>query len=427
MQLIKKKRKKRNEKRQSSLRTAIRSKMGLALCHSLPRDVAVQVALILLFVAFILQAAAIGLHTRKDGGGYFTVKGKSSSRSNALVLLAAHPATYIPLTSVLHTGTGTTAQKLCNPSADPLTYACARFAESFHVVNGLTLGSFITNFVVVVLGVFVVARLSHSTLGLLFRLTYTACVPTVLQCAAVGCFFARTVPHARRDAANAGRYAYGEIKFHRRPAVNLMIAATALLCAALVILFVRWVSVICLRVHFERHKEHSQKEVKQMTEAHMVNDDWTRQKQILLSHARSVQVEMAVKRPHKSDLFSASATARNSEPFPPHPMEPTAEPTAEPHRGADRALEDYDEGTLHFRVTSSVTPLTGYGSASRGAAADAGGRDGPSFESTNANKSTAEAANAGAGKELAMPADDTHNFSDTEVGHSREGSFAAPN
>jgi hypothetical protein len=402
--------------------------MGLALCHSLPRDVPVQVALLLYFVASILQAASIGLHTRNDGGGYFTLKNVSSSRSNALVLLAAHPATYIPPTSALHTSPGTAAQKLCNPSADPLTYSCARFAEAFHIVNGLTISSFITNFVVVLLGVFLLVRLSRSTLGLLFRLTYAACVPMVLQCAAAGCFFARVVPHARRDTALAAGYSNSAIKFHRRPAANLMISATALLCAGFVVLFVRWMSVICLRVHFEGSKEHTKKEVKQMTEAHMVNDDWTRQKQILLSHARSVQVEMAVKNPQKGE-YSASATARSSEPFPPRPIDTNPEG----NRNARHSSEDSDADTLHFRATSNVTPLTGHGSPGQGrASAGAGDSKGPTFDTGDASRSRTgqtllPAGQTGEGNALDMSPEDTHPFSDAEVRISRRSGSAASN
>ncbi|KPA80132.1 hypothetical protein ABB37_05124 [Leptomonas pyrrhocoris] len=398
--------------------------MGLALCHSLPRDVAVQVCLLLFLVALILQAAAIGLHTRNDGGGYFTLKGTSSARSNALVLLAAHPATYIPPSSVLNTGTGTAATKLCNPSAAVLTYSCARFAESFHVVNGLTLSSFITNAITLVLSVFVLVRLSHSTQGLLFRLMYATCGPVVLQCAAVGCFFARTVPHARRDTAAAAGYGDGQIKFHRRPATNLMIAATALLCAGFVIVFSRWVSVICLRLHFEEHKEHTKEEVEQMTKAHMVNDDWTRQKQILLSHARSVQVEMAVKNPHKGDRFSASATARSGEPFPSQSIDTGVRA----HRPGGLSDEEPDAGTLHFRAASSVTPLTGHASPGRGAAASSSGRKGSTaFEDADGRTSGIDQmpppplTQAGEGNEVVMSTNDTHPFSEAEAYDTRHG------
>ncbi|KPI87748.1 hypothetical protein ABL78_3157 [Leptomonas seymouri] len=402
--------------------------MGLALCHSIPRDVLVQVSLLLFFVALILQAAAIGLHTRNDGGGYFTLKGTPSARSNALVLLAAHPATYIPPTSVIHTSTETTATKLCNPSADILTYSCARFAESFHIVNGLTLASFITNAVVLVIGLFALVRLSHSTVGLLFRLTYATCVPVVLQCAAVGCFFARTVPHARRDTAAKAGYSDNQVKFHRGPVVNLMIAATALLCAGFVMVFVRWVLVLCLRLHFAEHKEHTKAEVKLITEAHMVNDDWTRQKQILLSHARSVHVEMAVKNPHKGDRFSALAAAQSSEPF--HQQLSDASPAS--HHASSHSEEHSYTDPQHESAASSAAPLAGHSDSDRGAvASSSNGKNATAFESAGAGRSSTNptlpppASQGDGGSEPAMSTDATPAFSKAEMHDAHGGGFAA--
>ncbi|KAG5488593.1 hypothetical protein JIQ42_00201 [Leishmania sp. Namibia] len=281
--------------------------MVLALCHSIPRNVEVQVALLLLFVTAVLQAAAIGLHRSYDAAGYFTLRGTGSSIAQAVGCVAAHPATY--------TRNGSVLVKLCDPSAAMLTRSCARFAEAYHAVNGLTVSSFVTCVVAFVAGVFVVVRVSRTTVSLLCRLTCAACVPAALQCAAVGVFFARVVPHARRDTARAGGWGEGELVFHRRAAADLMVAAAALVCAGLVLLVGRWMFVLCVRRQFEREPEHTKEGVRRLTAAHMVNDDWVRQRQILLSHARSVKVEMAVKRLHGGVDVLAASTSASHEPY----------------------------------------------------------------------------------------------------------------
>lgn len=317
--------------------------MGLALCHSIPRDVVVQVALLLLFVTIVLQAAAIGLHGSDDAAGFFTVKGSGSSLSAAVALVAAHPATYAGPGSTLSSGGARV--KICDPSAAMLSNACGRFAEAFHAVNGLTVSSFVTGVVAVAMGIFVVSRVCTTTLGLLFRLGCIACVPAVLQCAAVGVFFAHVVPHARRDTARVGGWAAGDLTFHRRPAAGLMAAATALACAALVLLFVRWIVVLCVRRQFEKRPEQTAAEVERVTAAHMVNDDWLRQQQILLSHAHSVKVEMAVKRSPPGGDWLGSSVNGQREPY----HQPLTESAVDP-RQTSSAVDD-DEDTLHFHFS----------------------------------------------------------------------------
>ncbi|KAG5464019.1 hypothetical protein LSCM1_00198 [Leishmania martiniquensis] len=277
--------------------------MVLALCHSIPRDVEVQAALLLLFVTAALQAAAIGLRHSYDAAGYFTLRGSGLS----VATVAGHPAIY--------TWNGSTLVKLCDPSAATLTRSCARFAEAFHAVNGLTVSSFVTCVLAVVAAVFVVVRVSRTTVGLLCRLACAACVPAALQCAAVGFFFARVVPHARRDAARAGGRGEGELVFHRRVAADLMVAAAALVSAGLVLLVARWMFVLCVRRQFESEPEHTKEGVRRLTAAHMVNDDGVRQRQILMSHARSVKVEMAVKRLHGGVDVLAASTSASHEPY----------------------------------------------------------------------------------------------------------------
>ncbi|KAK7199909.1 hypothetical protein NESM_000038800 [Novymonas esmeraldas] len=345
--------------------------MGLALCHSVPRDVVVQLALLLLFVTLVLQAASIGLHGSNDAAGYFTLRGTASSRAQAVVLVAAHPATYLPPGSAVAGGSATASVHLCNPSAETLSYSCARFAEAFHAVNGLTVSSFVACVTTVVVGVFVVARMSHTTLSLLYRLLFAACVPAALQCAAVGVFFARVVPHGRQDAARLGGWPAGELRFHRRAAANLMVSATALVCAAAVMLFARWLSVLCMRRQFESEREHTEGDVQKLTAAHMVNDDWLRQRQILLSHARSVKVEMAVKGSHGGAEALSASTGGQREPYNPR----QTDSTQDPRRNSSSAGGDSDEDTLHFHM--SIDPASRARSAVVAERASAAEQTGP--------------------------------------------------
>lgn len=236
----------------------------------------------------------MGRHRSRTAAGFFTRKGSDVR----VAYVAAHPAIYEP-TSL------DTATYLCNPSAATMTLYCARFAESFHVLNGLLLTSFIVCVLAVIAGLFVVTRVSHTTTGILGRLCVLFTPSTALQFSVTGVFYADCVSHAREDvhrrlaSANAAD-AHLPLVFHRRYVANLLIAATALMGAGYCILLSRYLYTYLTRVRLMKENIR-QGDVTAMMGMHFVPDDWVRQKQILRSHARSVQVEMMMKNDENAD------------------------------------------------------------------------------------------------------------------------------
>lgn len=262
--------------------------MGLALCHTVPRDVVLQIGLVLFLAALVLQAVTLNSQNRATAAGSFV----SKDGTDAVVgYIAGYPATY--------SGGASPRTKVCNPTAPLLRFHCARFAESYHTLNGLVLASFVSTSFAFFGGGFVIARISETTLVLLDRILMLATVPVSLQCAVLGIFFVRTVPNARLDLIEALSLTApaNELAFHRGHAANLMIAATALLCAAYLLIAVRWAMSRLTRLVLlsERRTGPTPNEVKVATTLHLANDDWARQMQILRSHARSVEVEINMK------------------------------------------------------------------------------------------------------------------------------------
>ncbi|EPY31459.1 hypothetical protein STCU_03445 [Strigomonas culicis] len=274
--------------------------MGLALCHSIPRDIFAYVALLLLFIGFILQIGIIARHDSATGAGYITRAGGGASEAVAYV--AVHPALY-GVRSVSASGSTAAisvvdrAAKLCNPSTAELSFHCARFAEAYHTVNGVTLASFISSVLAFFFGMFVSGRCSHKTSDILGRLALALAIPTALQCALLGLFYVRIVGNAKKVVLVDGGLdtTTASLVFHRGYATDLAIASTALFSAASLLLTVRWGIVVCTRMRLKRSARSNPSDAERMKSMHLVNDDWQRQMQVLRSHARSVHVEMLIR------------------------------------------------------------------------------------------------------------------------------------
>ncbi|CAD2214322.1 hypothetical protein, conserved [Angomonas deanei] len=294
--------------------------MGLALCHSLPRDVLIHLALLLLFAAFVLQIGFIGRHFSTSGAGYIARKGEKGKEA-ALAYVALHPALYSVKTVdgkvVVDDGV-----KLCNPSAPVLNFHCARFGEGFHNVNGLVLASFISAVIGFVIVVFIVGRVARTTASLLYRTLMCITLPMTLQCAALGIFFARVIGNAKKEVMILNDFpADTKLYFHLRYGPCLAITSTALFCVAFILAFIRWIVTICLRNRLK--KTGSPTDAERVKKMHLVNDDWERQKQILRSHARSVQVEKEIKDDVGSErmTFHQSCNKERADVTPPHEEE----------------------------------------------------------------------------------------------------------
>lgn len=272
--------------------------MGVAVCHSIPRDGVVLVSVGVIAISLILQAVVFGEHGSERGSGFFT-SGKGNSVSDAVAFVGGHASIYDFTYSVRYQSRrgqvdSSTVGVLCDASGDTLSNPCFRFLESFHALNGLFVSSFVVCFLCIVFCVFFVVRVSRSTLQLLVRICIAMCLPMTLYCALVGVFFTRVVPNALDAVAVARGLEENVLVFHRHWGPNLLITSMVLSCVAFIACVVRCASVWYLRKRFLASKQHTREQVEGITRNYMINDDWVRQRQILLSHARSVEVEIAV-------------------------------------------------------------------------------------------------------------------------------------
>lgn len=321
--------------------------MGLSLCHSVPRDALILVAIALFVVAFILEAIVVGRHSSTTSAGFLTDKG-GADPSARIGFIAGHPATYAGATAAV-------LVKHCDPSASVLLYNCARFAEAYHFLNGLVLASLITCVIFVLVSLFVVVRVSRTTTQALFNLQCLAGVPAALQCAALVIFFVRVVPNAKDDfivASFAGDRSV-RLAFHRRYATNLMIAATVFVCVGWLAIVAKYFAALCTRQRLKR-KNVEKQDMAAMMKMHLVNDDWQRQKQILRTHAKSVQVEMEIRKEDEEQMGRHSHNHSSNHSIHRNPHHHADNANHAPLSASPSAPGDHGEGASNSPASAGV-------------------------------------------------------------------------
>ncbi|KAH9582276.1 hypothetical protein LSM04_008841 [Trypanosoma melophagium] len=257
--------------------------MGLALCHLFPRDVVLQIALLFLLVSCVLQGVLVGSYDRDRVTGTITLQGRSTSGVDVV-----HIATY-PL---IYTDNGT---RICGMSANAdLVYVdCAHFVEGFHAVCGLFLSSFIVSVVVLLFCAFCVVPLSKTTTLLIATVFALFLFPISLHSAAIGMFFSSCVRYARSIVGRVV-FAGADVEFHRRPLANVAVASEVCIGIGFLLTLIRFVLAVLFRKSVKR-RDIVRRDIGSLMQRHIVNDDWERQRTVLQSHARSVQLEMVIR------------------------------------------------------------------------------------------------------------------------------------
>lgn len=251
---------------------------NLALCSSFPRDVCLRIACLLLLCSLVIEAVAISAHSSHHAGGTIKINGVAQGK------VAGHVAVYGP--------DGLT--KICNPASAMLTRDCARYIESFHVLNGLLLTSIIGVGVCFLYIVFVAARLGGSSLDMVQWVFVLVCVPFSVHCGAVGVFFSQTLPHAK-SIIQASAGSTSSTSYNYAWPVVLMLVTLIVMGFAFVVVLGRLIFGAVFSLVFASKLTHTPAEIEMMKRLYIINDDWERQKQILRSHAKSVQVEIKMK------------------------------------------------------------------------------------------------------------------------------------
>ncbi|EKF32430.1 hypothetical protein MOQ_003715 [Trypanosoma cruzi marinkellei] len=254
--------------------------MGLALCHRFPRDGVVQVGLFFLLASCILQAILIGSHDKEKGGGSIVPVDRIIGVDD-VVHIGALPAVYV--------GDGN-AICLWSADFDLISVECARFVEAFHAVIGLFLSCFIVSVVSLLFAVFFIVPISRTTTFMLTGMLLALFLPITLHTAAIGVFFHQCKRYANEIASRLVFFG-AEVEFRREYMANVAIGSEACLAAGFLILFVRFLLSVIYRQSIKQ-RDIVRRDIGKFMRRHLVNDDWERQKAVLQSHARSVQLEI---------------------------------------------------------------------------------------------------------------------------------------
>ncbi|KAF5224897.1 hypothetical protein ECC02_001830 [Trypanosoma cruzi] len=254
--------------------------MVLAFCHRFPRDGVVQVGLFFLLASCILQAILIGSHNKeKDSGSIVPLDGRIGA--GQVVYIGALPAVYL--------GDG---NAICLWSADSnlISVGCARFVEAFHAVIGLFLSCFIVSVLSLLFAVFLIVPISRTTTFMLAGMLLALFLPITLHTAAIGVFFHQCERYAKEIASRVV-FLGAKVEFRRGYMANVAIGSEACLAAGFLILFVRFLLAVIYRQSVKK-RDIVRRDIGKFMRRHLVNDDWERQKAVLQSHARSVQLEI---------------------------------------------------------------------------------------------------------------------------------------
>lgn len=263
--------------------------MGLALCHRVPRHPVVYVALGLLLCSGIFQVVCIALVNRNDGGGVL----KSDKRSGSVAYIAAGPQIF----GCKDTGDNCSLDS-CSMRLDWISRDCANFLEGFHTVNSCVIVGFSFTILSLVFSSFFALPLGGNPGHILLRLVVAVALPTGFICGAVCTFFIRVVSAAKNaiskwstNTVDSGVTDLGTIHFSGGVVLYLYLVATALACAALLMMIVFAVIEWCTASDVPQTEERKNKRSGVLPP----NDDYLRQRGVLTNHARTVWAEIQFK------------------------------------------------------------------------------------------------------------------------------------
>lgn len=292
--------------------------MGLALCHTLPRDQLMRFSVVLMVTAFILILIMFGEHETSKLLGSFKLNGRVVAELNGYrVRFPGVPLNLCPRPSaadivsvlaqpeVVARFSGNSSGVLQDiaflsifvangtlPSA--ATDACDKYerytkdAAIAHITGGVLM--FVCTLVIALL----IVPCASTTTKMVLMFWLCILLPFALSVAGTAVFDDMARDKAEDFLRAAGAVPSGsELKFKFGFGFNLAIASTALLAAAFAIATFRLVHVLLLRPG-NKQSVISRKDIGGLMQLHLVNDDWVRQKKLWAMHAQQVECDIVV-------------------------------------------------------------------------------------------------------------------------------------
>nr|CCC93780.1 unnamed protein product [Trypanosoma congolense IL3000] len=257
--------------------------MVFALCHVVPRNIAHQIALTFLFASCVLQLVVVASYGRESGVGTIRLHGSQGGSAGSV---------YISTLPKLRTAEGKTLCEMVKDS-DRVYVGCARFVSSFRMVCGILVYSLILSVLAFFLGTFCVVPLCKTTMYILASEVLLASFPLMLHSAAVTVFFGRSLYYAIKSTKLILNDFSGVTSFECNYLLYIVLVSQALLVVGFSLCLAPFVIALFFR-NSVKQRAIVHRDIGSVMDHHLVNNDWERQKTVLKSHARSVQLEIVI-------------------------------------------------------------------------------------------------------------------------------------
>lgn len=231
--------------------------MGLALCHIVPRDLLLRLVIFCLVSAFVLNIAAVAI--ANDSGSLASIDGGGAKLS---------------ITGRAIQGNAV----LC--SKDKRAGSCDAFVAAAIITHDLAIVSLCVLAFALALVCCFVTPCAKTTTQMVIALWLITLLPVAFLSSCVGYGIGRAVDKATTSGQS---FTVGD-------GMALLITALALSIATVILATIRTV-MLCARAG-EKADVLRQRDINGVMQLHSVNDDWTRQKQVLAAHAITVQAEI---------------------------------------------------------------------------------------------------------------------------------------
>lgn len=239
--------------------------VGIALCHTIPRDNTIRVSIFLLLVSFVLTAIAIG--QRKTSDSAVTLQGT----------IGGTHRTFLVSADIFLVDRDTGVARCTNAEGSGVN-GCDFWVESMRAVtSSILIGFALTP--LSVLAISFVTQVVGTTTNIILASAVCTVLPALTTLFGVAFFFTTTVPRA----AFASGFARNDYSMERGASINLVIAACAIHCAMLVFIALRIVVALFFLPHWKSNSV-AARNIDGVMTSHMANDDWERQQKVWQSH-----------------------------------------------------------------------------------------------------------------------------------------------
>lgn len=252
--------------------------MGLALCHTVPRDRLLQLVTLMLVVAFCLLAASVG--ERNKDGSYATLKGADNTRL------------YVDGRAIDSSGI-----TLC--SEDLKEGECYDFVIKTRIAGLLVILGWVTLTLAILASCFLITPLSRHSYQIYLFFWIAISIPVALVVAGGAMYLGPALSKAL-DLPPTGK------DVHYGRSLRCILAAMALMIVSFLIATFQLVSTLGRSRIKQSHVEG--RKIDEIMKMHIVNDDWKRQKMMWVKHAQAVDIELQENQVQGEDNSSAAAS-----------------------------------------------------------------------------------------------------------------------